>query len=149
VNPHMERLLQGAAEVATAGAQALDAGCGDGAVSRRLAALGYRVLAIDRHAHPDWRDRDAVTFQRGDIREVPLAARAQLVCLSGLLHYFSGPGEVERVLRKWSGFVLPGGRLIANWIDDSQPYTGGSVYLPGAGAVAETLRACGLSEVEQ
>ncbi len=82
------------------GLRVLDAGCGDGALARRLAGLGGEVAGLDR------RGGDL----RGDIRRLPFCDRRfdAAVCVL-VLHYLDSPrealGELARVLR-------PGGRLV-------------------------------------
>ena len=98
----------------TAGASALDAGCGTGFQSEILAALGYRthgidlaaaLLAVARARLPQAR------FIHGRLEALPYrdAAFDAVVCCGSTLSFVTDPaaalGELGRVLR-------PGGRLL-------------------------------------
>jgi ubiquinone/menaquinone biosynthesis C-methylase UbiE len=82
------------------GLRVLDAGCGAGALSERLAGLGARVAGLDLRGGP----------VRGDLRRLPFRDGAfDLAVCALVLHYLRDPAaavaELARVLRA-------GGRLI-------------------------------------
>ncbi len=96
------------------GARTLDLACGEGRLTRRLAALGHRVTGID--ASPTM-VRFAVTHEHpvravlADARQLPFAGETfDLVVAYMCLHDIDGMpqavGEIARVLQ-------PGGRLCA------------------------------------
>ena len=92
------RVLEALGEVR--GRRVLDAGCGDGDLTRRLSALGADAWGLDRRGGG----------LRGDVRHLPFAGRSfdRAACVL-VLHYLPSPrealGELARVLR-------PGGRLV-------------------------------------
>lgn len=99
--------------------RALDAACGTGRHSRRLADLGHQVVGVDLTPAMMERARAAVPearFLRGDLSRLPLeAGSVDLAVLALALDHapdVSGPiGELARVVR-------PGGRVL---ISDVHP----------------------------
>ncbi|MCW3011963.1 MAG: putative methyltransferase [Solirubrobacterales bacterium] len=91
---------------------ALDAGCGTGRHTARLAALGHRTIGVD--ASPEMllfaRERvPGAEFRRGDLRALPAedASADVVVCALAISHLpdLDAVGELARVLR-------PGGTLV-------------------------------------
>ncbi|MFC5750571.1 class I SAM-dependent methyltransferase [Actinomadura rugatobispora] len=98
-----------------AGLRVLDAGCGEGYLSRTLSARGAEVVGIDAaqglidaaSAHPDGR---AVSYHRASVDAMPVEdASFDLVVCNHLFSHLQDPadavGEFARVLRS-------GGRLV-------------------------------------
>lgn len=117
------------------GLGAVDLGCGNGGVTRRLAALGARVVGLDpseaalgaaraKGGGPDYR--------LGSAEATGLAAfSADLVVFSKSLHHVS---DVEAALAEARRILKPGGRLaviepeapdpfwpVMRWVDDEAP----------------------------
>jgi SAM-dependent methyltransferase len=95
----------------------IDAGCGEGRVSRELASRGYDVIGFDasetlvgkaREAHPDGR------YEVASIDALPVAdGSAQLVvCVNVLPHV----RELEPAARGLARVLAPGGRLLIGTI---------------------------------
>lgn len=91
---------------------AVDAGCGTGRHSARLAALGHRVVGVD--ASPEMLERARARvpdgdFRPGDLRALPVGDDSAdvVVCALALSHLpdLDAVGELARVLK-------PGGTLV-------------------------------------
>lgn len=123
-NPY---LVAAAADLAPG--RALDAGCGEGAEARWLAARGWRVRAVDISATALDRAReraqagDAEAAQRiewvcADVTARPPAAEAfDLVC-SHYVHPAEGPDALVKAL---AAAVAPGGTLVIVGHDPADP----------------------------
>ncbi len=94
----------------------LDAGCGAGTYTRLLHEAGHEVVSVDylllTVQKALSRDQAAADYIVGDVRALPLAARAfdGVLCF-GVLQALS---ESEPALRELARVVRPGGEL---WID--------------------------------
>jgi len=99
--------------------RALDIGCGDGEISLRLAALGWRVDAFDESEDMVRRARCRASalpagiarFDRASLAEVSHdagTAEYDLVCCHGVLMYLP---ESAPAIRQLALFVKPGGYL--------------------------------------
>lgn len=106
----------------------LDAGCGPGIHSARIASLGYRVHAIDisepalergRRLASDLGIRDRISFQQADLTEIPFADEAfqTIFCWGVLIHI----PAADRALRELARVLKPGGRL-ALFITNDQAF---------------------------
>ena len=104
---------------APAGATFLDAGCGVGSHSRRLASRGFRVVAVDfsesavAAARENLAARglsDRVRLERADLLHLPFADGAfeYALCWGVLMHV----PDVERALDELARVVRPGGTLV-------------------------------------
>jgi SAM-dependent methyltransferase len=101
------------------GLAVLDAPCGHGRMSRRLAAAGARVTGIDRsevfleRARADASaERLAITYQPGDLRSLPV----QDGCFDVALNWYTSFGYFDddgnaRALGELHRALRPGGRL--------------------------------------
>lgn len=95
--------------------RALDAACGTGRHSRRLASLGHEVMGFDVTPEMLVRARAAVPgaqFVEGDLRAIPAADDAfdVVVCGLALSHLRSLDEPVAELLR----VLAPGGRLVVS-----------------------------------
>ncbi|MFQ5844772.1 MAG: ArsR/SmtB family transcription factor [Planctomycetota bacterium] len=103
------------AALVPAGWTAVDAGCGDGLLTERLAERFGRVVAVDhsptRLARARQRVRSPnVEFQQGEIDDLPLPdATADVVLLSMVLHHAP---EIGAALREALRVLRPGGRVL-------------------------------------
>ena len=130
-----------------AGARALDAGCGPGALSVALAERGFAVRAMDlsremlQIARARFRGtkRGPDAFARGTIERLPFAeASFDLVCSSGVIEYLPdhsrAVAEFHRVLKPGGVLILPTTNLLApaNW---PRPVADFVLRLPGVGTL--------------
>lgn len=101
-------------------AAVLDAGCGPGLYSVRLAHLGYRVTGVDvgpavlHHARATARAEGvAARFVRCDLRRLPWQERFDAaICIYYVLESFPRTEQVG-VLRRLAAALRPGGTLVA------------------------------------
>ncbi|MGW3953870.1 class I SAM-dependent methyltransferase [Streptomyces sp. NPDC004752] len=96
-------------------ADVLDLGCGTGSLALLAAERGHRVTGVDLSpamvdlARAKTAGREAV-FLVGDAAAPPVGVRRfDAVLVRHLLWTLPGPG---RALRRWSGLLRPGGRLV-------------------------------------
>ncbi|MFW6108426.1 MAG: class I SAM-dependent methyltransferase [bacterium] len=100
------------------GKSILEAGCGSGRISARLAADGARVTCLDiapealELARRAFASDASVRFVQGSILSLPRDARYDVVWSSGLLEHF-GPEDRRRALRESASMVGPGGLIVA------------------------------------
>jgi SAM-dependent methyltransferase len=97
------------------GARILDAGCGTGRVGGLLAAAGHQVTGVDldpvliaeaerNHPGPRW--------LVGDLSELDLAERFDLVVCAGNVMTFAAPESRVEILRRFAGHLGDGGRAV-------------------------------------
>lgn len=101
---------------ALAGAEILDAGCGEGRNAAHIARLGARVTALDvseaalAHAAETWPDATGISWHQADILSWPLPATGyDAVVCDSVLHWLSGPEEVTAAVTKLQAATRPGG----------------------------------------
>jgi SAM-dependent methyltransferase len=102
------------------GATFLDAACGTGRYSTRLAARGHRILGVDRSAAMLAKAREKVPagdFREGDLEALPLepASVDHAVCALALVHL----PAIDRAMAELARVVRPGGRVI---VSDVHPF---------------------------
>lgn len=113
--PFYERLIAGAG---LGPGRALDVACGTGLWAGRLAALGFRVTALDRSAAMLDRARRRcqgleVTLLRADMREICLVAGFELVtCAYDSLNYLRTDRELREALAGMARALGPSGLAI-------------------------------------
>jgi SAM-dependent methyltransferase len=97
-----------------AGKEILDAGCGDGNLSSRLAELGARMHAVDIHRYLEHvaerhAGRANLAFARASIFSLPFADETfDIVCSYGVIHHTPDPAKAFGQLSK---LVKKGGQL--------------------------------------
>jgi ubiquinone/menaquinone biosynthesis C-methylase UbiE len=100
------------------GARVLDAPCGHGRISRRLAAAGMEVTGVDltpaylEQARAQARGAaDAVTYLEGDIRSLPVDGPFDaVVCWLNSFGYYDD-ADCHRVLAEFHRVLRPGGKV--------------------------------------
>ncbi|WP_110943709.1 class I SAM-dependent methyltransferase [Streptomyces niger] len=131
------QLVAEAAELAPG--RALDAGCGEGADARWLAARGWRVTAVDIAAGALDRARqqaaaagadvaDRIEWREADLTAwVPPEGHFDLVST----HYVHPAGSPQELFRRLAAAVAPGGTLLVVGHDPSGHGTDGTHDAPG------------------
>ena len=153
-NEHMQRVMQPVVAL-PAGSTVLDAGCGQGDVSRWLAEqAGHHVLGIDLElkdivatngprALPTGGTLD---LRRGDFLALTSPRPYEAVLLLGVLHYAGSADGVRRMLRGADSLAASAAPLAVSWICDQVPLTYEQAYLPGRDLVKGTLADLGWSD---
>lgn len=114
-------------------ARVLDAGCGTGRITERLAALGYAVVGADvdpamleqaRAAAPalDWRLADLATMDLGE--------RFDLVLLAGNIIPLLEPDTLGAVAERLAAHTVPGGRVVCGFGLDAAHLPAGCAPTP-------------------
>jgi tellurite methyltransferase len=103
-------------QVAVAGLQVLDAGCGEGRNAAFLAQHGAVVRAIDvsslalANASRQWPDLDDIRWELADIRDIDgPSGYYDLVVADGLLHWLADYQDVQQVVGRLQALTRPGG----------------------------------------
>lgn len=101
---------------------ALDAGCAEGEMTRQLAPLCDRIVALDISETAIWRsmvnlaDVSNVSFTRRNLRDFQSEIQWDLIVLSEVLPCLDAgdrwSGDLERLCSHLAGAVAPGGRLV-------------------------------------
>jgi ubiquinone/menaquinone biosynthesis C-methylase UbiE len=101
-----------------AGSRILDAPCGHGRISRRLAAAGMEVTGVDltpaylEQARSDPQmPLNAVTYVEGDVRDLPVEGPFDaVVCWLNSFGYYDD-ADCHQVLREFHRVLRPGGKV--------------------------------------
>lgn len=89
----------------------LDAPCGEGALSKRLAEAGLTVEAMDIDADSFIAAGPGINFTKADLNgDLPYASSSfdGVVCVEGIEHV----ENIHHLLRQFSNVLIPGGKLI-------------------------------------
>ena len=95
------------------GERILDLGCGDGALTLKIAATGASVLGVD--ASPSFVERAreiGVNAQLGDGQDLRFGPEFDAVFSNAALHWMTRPADVLRGVR---AALRPGGRFVAEF----------------------------------
>ncbi|WP_200938925.1 bifunctional 2-polyprenyl-6-hydroxyphenol methylase/3-demethylubiquinol 3-O-methyltransferase UbiG [Modestobacter sp. Leaf380] len=100
------------------GSRVLDAGCGPGRVGAALHAAGHEVVGVD--ADPvlvaaAQADHPGPTWQVGDLAELSVPGRFDVVVCAGNVMAFLAPSTRRRVLAGFRAHVVPGGRAVTGF----------------------------------
>lgn len=96
---------------------AIDLGCGNGALTEKLAEKGYSVLGIDdsdemlrmaRELHPD------IAFQKGNAVDFALPQKADVIFSNAVFHWINA-SEQEKMIRNVYEQLKPGGQLVCEF----------------------------------
>jgi len=88
----------------------LDAGCGDGGVSRLLRARVAEVVGVDVEPSPAWRDEDGLRFLTASAEDLPCeGASFDVVHSKDSLHHMQ---DGERALAEYRRVLRPGGTAL-------------------------------------
>jgi SAM-dependent methyltransferase len=99
-------------------ASVLDAGCGTGRVAIELARRGIDVAGVDLDSSMLARAKDKapqLTWVHGDLVDVDLGRRFDVVVIAGNVMIFLTPGTEGRVVANLARHVAPGGSLVAGF----------------------------------
>lgn len=96
---------------------AVDLGCGNGALTAKLAEKGYEVIGIDdsaemlriaRELHPE------LSFQKGNAISFELPQPADVIFSNAVFHWINAADQ-ERMLRNIYRALKPGGQLVCEF----------------------------------
>ena len=99
------------------GAFVVDLGCGNGALSSKLAESGYRVIGIDaseemlktaKALHPE------ITFQRGDACSFQLKEKADVIFSNAVFHWIDEEKQ-QTMIQNLADQLAEGGELICEF----------------------------------
>ena len=102
---------------APAGSFVVDLGCGNGALTQKLAERGYRVLGVDaspemlakaRALHPE------LTFTQGDATALVLDAPADAIFSNAVFHWIDADRQPQ-LAASLSAALRPGGQLVCEF----------------------------------
>lgn len=116
------------------GATVLDVPCGDGRLTVRLAAAGYRAIGVDIVAEEVEHARRAAaqagveaSFQTGDLRDLPDVGPVDAIVSWGNSFGYLLPGDSERSLAGMRRLLRPGGRLVLESLTVAESLLAGGV----------------------
>ncbi len=119
------------------GSRVLDAGCGTGRVTIRLAALGYDVVGLDADESMLAVAREqapTLSWEQADLADLPAdpssLAAFDLVVMAGNVVPLLTPGTLPDVLSGLASLLRPGGLLVAGFGLDPAHLPGGCPVTP-------------------
>lgn len=123
----------------SAGALAIDLGCGPGTQALALAELGYSpVVAVDTsrdlldELSANAGDLSAIQPSHADLRDALSGhdRAAAVVCMGDTLTHLPGKDDVRALLRDAARVLVPGGQLVLSYRDLTSPLVGTGRFLP-------------------
>lgn len=102
---------------AKAGSFVVDLGCGNGALTEKLAERGFRTLGVDASAdmvrtakslHPE------LDFKAADALELELSEKADVIFSNAVFHWIDGDKQ-ERLIENISNQLKKGGQLVCEF----------------------------------
>ncbi len=114
-------------------ASVLDAGCGTGRITARLAELGYDVVGLDVDAAMLEVARDEapdLDWRRADLAGFDLGRRFDVVLLAGNIVPLLEPGTLPAVAERLAAHVVPGGRVVCGFGLDAAHLPAGCPVTP-------------------
>jgi SAM-dependent methyltransferase len=112
-------------------AAVLDVPCGDGRLTRPLAAAGYEATGIDISSteieHAREIAGDAVRFEPGDLRALPDVGRFDAIVSWGNSFGYLTPAETLDSLKGFKRALKPGGRLILESLTVAESFLIGGI----------------------
>lgn len=95
------------------GMRILDVGCGDGALTERIAASGARVIGIDLSASLlDAAHARGLDVHHKSVADMDFVSEFDAVFSNAVLHWVTEP---ERAIERMRSALKPGGRLVAEF----------------------------------
>ncbi|NPC98169.1 bifunctional 2-polyprenyl-6-hydroxyphenol methylase/3-demethylubiquinol 3-O-methyltransferase UbiG [Nocardioides sp. zg-DK7169] len=114
-------------------AQVLDAGCGTGRITERLAELGYAVVGTDVDATMLEQARavaPALDWRLADLATMDLGERFDLVLLAGNIIPLLEPGTLGAVAERLAAHAVSGGLVVCGFGLDSAHLPAGCAPTP-------------------
>jgi 2-polyprenyl-3-methyl-5-hydroxy-6-metoxy-1,4-benzoquinol methylase len=125
------------------GSRILDAGCGAGRVGGALAALGHEVTGVD--LDPELiaaaeEDHPGPAWQAGDLAELDLPERFDVIVCAGNVMTFVAPGTRGEILRRMRAHLADGGRVVIGFgADRGYPFDEFLTDAAAAGLATDVL----------
>ena len=127
------------------GARILDAGCGAGRVGGLLAAAGHRVTGVDLDAEliaAAEQDYPGTDWRVGDLAELDLPDRFDVVVCAGNVMTFVAPGTRAEILRRMRAHLGADGRVVIGFgAGRGYPFDDFLADAAGAGLATDVLLA--------
>lgn len=95
----------------------VDLGCGNGALTKKLADMGYSVLGVDASAEmleTAAQQYPELTFRQGDALDFSLEQKADVIFSNAVFHWIDGDRQ-EQMLQNIASQLKPGGQLVCEF----------------------------------